>query len=118
MADVVSSRTPEGWPNRCPLCEAEIRIEPSLPFGDAPCPRCGVLLWFVRFDSETRYYEEEHAEAIRERLRQLIWRNFGVVPDEQDSEAMLDLVNELRMDSIDFVEMAVECEEEFEGADE
>jgi acyl carrier protein len=43
----VSSRTPEGVPNRCPLCGARVCIEPSQPPGDAPCPRCGHLLWFL-----------------------------------------------------------------------
>lgn len=41
-----SSRTPEGVPNRCPVCGAEVCIEPSVPPGDAPCPCCGHLLWF------------------------------------------------------------------------
>ena len=43
----ISSRTPEGAPNRCPVCGNSIRIEPSIPPGDAPCPRCGSLLWFA-----------------------------------------------------------------------
>ena len=42
----ISSRTPEGVPNRCPLCGSDLRIEPSDPPGDAPCPNCGHLLWF------------------------------------------------------------------------
>ena len=42
-----SSRTPEGTPNRCPVCNAEVRVEPSTPPGDAPCPNCGHLLWFA-----------------------------------------------------------------------
>jgi hypothetical protein len=42
----ISSRTPEGEPNYCPICNVAIRIEPSRPPGDAPCPSCGVLLWF------------------------------------------------------------------------
>jgi hypothetical protein len=41
-----SSRTPEGQPNRCPFCKKAIRIEPSSPLGDAPCPHCGCLIWF------------------------------------------------------------------------
>lgn len=44
----ISSRTPEGQPLRCPCCGGEIRIEPSQPTLDAPCPRCGQLLWFPR----------------------------------------------------------------------
>jgi anti-sigma B factor antagonist len=44
---VISSRTPEGTPNHCPVCGAFLRIEPSGPTGDAPCPRCGHLLWFT-----------------------------------------------------------------------
>src|SRR5262249_52487779 len=42
------SRTPEGIPNRCPVCGSAVRIEPSSPSGDAPCPTCGHLLWFTR----------------------------------------------------------------------
>ena len=41
-----SSRTPEGEPNRCPLCGKRLRLEPSEPSRDAPCPFCGCLLWF------------------------------------------------------------------------
>jgi len=46
---VISSRTPEGRPNRCPICGNDLRIEPSLYTLDAPCPRCGHLLWFAPF---------------------------------------------------------------------
>lgn len=42
----ISSRTPEGTPNRCPVCDHDFRMEPSLPSGDAPCPACGSLVWF------------------------------------------------------------------------
>jgi hypothetical protein len=41
-----ASRTPEGEPNQCPICGREVRLEPSRPPGDAPCPNCGHLLWF------------------------------------------------------------------------
>ena len=40
--DSISSRTPEGGPNRCPVCGKSICIEPSMPPG-APCPNCGSL---------------------------------------------------------------------------
>jgi hypothetical protein len=43
---VIESRTPEGAPNRCPICGKELVIEPSKPTMDAPCPHCGHLLWF------------------------------------------------------------------------
>jgi excisionase family DNA binding protein len=42
----ISSRTPEGAPNTCPLCGLELKIEPSRESLDAPCPACGKLLWF------------------------------------------------------------------------
>jgi anti-anti-sigma factor len=45
---VISSRTPEGQPSRCPVCGSHDRVEPSDPAGEAPCPRCGHLLWFTR----------------------------------------------------------------------
>src|SRR5688572_243559 len=43
----ISSRTPEGWPNRCPVCGHAIKITPSPRTFDAPCPHCGHLLWFA-----------------------------------------------------------------------
>lgn len=44
----ISSRTPEGTPNRCEICGHRVRVEPSLGTLDAPCPCCGHLLWFAR----------------------------------------------------------------------
>src|SRR5260221_13168626 len=45
---IPASRTPEGTPNRCPICGKSVRIEPSsFPTMDAPCPHCGHLLWFT-----------------------------------------------------------------------
>ena len=43
---IISSRTPEGEPNRCSVCDTEVRLDPSQPLGDAPCSNCGHLLWF------------------------------------------------------------------------
>ncbi len=48
---VISSRTPEGRPNLCPVCGSAIKIEPSDPTSDAPCPNCGHLLWFTWKDA-------------------------------------------------------------------
>jgi anti-sigma B factor antagonist len=44
---IISSRTPEGQPNRCLVCGSDLRIEPSAATGDAPRSRCGHLLWFT-----------------------------------------------------------------------
>jgi hypothetical protein len=43
---IISSRTPEGERRRCPICGNDLRIEPSVPTRDAPCPTCGCLIWF------------------------------------------------------------------------
>jgi hypothetical protein len=44
MNAVVSSRTPEGVPGRCPVCRGFVCVETSWPTGDATCPHCGVLV--------------------------------------------------------------------------
>jgi hypothetical protein len=45
---MISSRTPEGDRQRCPLCGQLTRIEPStFPTRDATCPRCGQWLLFA-----------------------------------------------------------------------
>ena len=59
----VASRTPEGEPNQCPNCAAELNLAPARPPGDAPCPNCGSLLWFDESISDwrplTRYAVED-----------------------------------------------------------
>jgi len=62
-----ASRTPEGDSNRCPLCGKELRIEPSRPPGDAPCPYCGHLLWFSDVQSETRLVHQ-----TKQQIRSLV----------------------------------------------
>jgi PTS system fructose-specific IIA component/PTS system nitrogen regulatory IIA component len=54
----LATRTPEGEPNRCPVCGKVLKLEPSEPARDAPCPHCGSLVWFI----ETA---NTHAPAIR-----------------------------------------------------
>src|SRR5436305_2000746 len=44
----ISSRTPEGWPGRCPTCGHRLRVEASPTTHDATCPRCGALVWLSR----------------------------------------------------------------------
>jgi hypothetical protein len=65
--DVISSRTPEGQPGRCPICHASFRIEPSQPCGDAPCPCCGHLIFFVGRAGEHRLLAR--GRAIRPTVR-------------------------------------------------
>ena len=43
----VSSKTPEGIPNCCPVCGKPVVLEPSDPAGAPPCSHCGHLLWFI-----------------------------------------------------------------------
>lgn len=42
-----ASSTPEGRTSLCPVCGADLAIDPSLSSTDASCPRCGYLLWFT-----------------------------------------------------------------------
>jgi hypothetical protein len=66
---IISSRTPEGDPNRCVVCGNELQIEPSATtgnIGDAPCPHCGCLVWFdIQTLSQTELPTEEIARKIR-----------------------------------------------------
>jgi len=63
MTAIVSSRTPEGRPNRCPICKATVYLEPSQPLGDAPCPACGSLLFYVVSDKDSRLYDARSVSA-------------------------------------------------------
>lgn len=74
----ISSKTPEGSPNQCPICNQKIVIEvSSFPTHDAPCPKCGHLLSFTG-ESKNQitilpYNPLKKREKNAKPLSQLIW---------------------------------------------
>jgi acyl carrier protein len=98
----ISSRTPEGTPNRCPVCGQAVRVEPSRPFDDAPCPACGTLLWFVSVGTEPRVIDPQASGLI-----EIVAERLGVTPEEVRAGRL----GELGLDSLDVVELIMELEE-------
>ena len=90
----VSSRTPEGFPSRCPLCGAETNLEFSEPTGDAPCPRCGHLLW--------------RSAQLLEELRRALAETLSIPVAELGPETALD---DFRADSLAVVELVMRLED-------
>jgi len=86
----IASRTPEGMPGRCPICDAEFSVVPSQPFGDAPCPACGARLWFAHLDGETWLLDSSRAD--RDQLLQL---ERQIAAGHSDSLDMVELVMQL-----------------------
>jgi signal recognition particle GTPase len=89
----ISSRTPEGQPNRCPVCGQRLRLSPSWPSADAPCPSCGSLVWFSRARVRRAKVEPPSAvdftlEDFRKHLEQL--KRTGAI-GEVEPEAEEDL---------------------------
>jgi acyl carrier protein len=107
----ISSRTPGGVPNHCPLCGAAICVEPSEPPGDAPCPNCGALLWFTKSPDALLFWDDAEVQPLRQAIMDTIRANLGVNPNEP-----IDLfANMAEMsDSLEEVEMMMELGEEFE----
>ncbi|MDF1746911.1 MAG: acyl carrier protein [Gimesia sp.] len=96
----ISSRTPEGFPSHCPLCEASVNIEFSDPAGDAPCPQCGCLLWASAelVQSITRYSLDLLGTAP-----------YAITVDTRFSDLNAD-----SLDSLDLVELVMKLEDEYD----
>ena len=92
----VSSRTPEGFPSRCPLCGATTDLEFSDVARDAPCPNCGHLLW--------------KSAQLLEKLQRVLSETLSLPDQEIGPQTSLD---DLRGDSIDVVELVMRFEDEF-----
>lgn len=89
-------------PNRCPLCGQAVRLEPSQPFGDAPCPACGSLLWFVTSDAGPRFFDPEATGLLT-----VVAERLGISPAALREGRLA----ELGIDSLDVVELVMELEE-------
>src|SRR6266496_150438 len=72
---MIASRTPEGDPNRCPVCGKDCRLEPSLPARDGPCPHCGHLLWFGEAPGS-------EASDMKSVVLHILQARFGPLPPE------------------------------------
>jgi hypothetical protein len=71
---VIASRTPEGDPNRCPVCGNALKLEPSIDTRDGPCPHCGHLLWFAHASQHGQQSEEQ---SLAEMVLTLANARFG-----------------------------------------
>jgi acyl carrier protein len=60
---IISSRTPEGEPHQCPICDALSNLDPSYSGGDSCCPQCGHLLWWFQ-DRLGKDYGVEPADVL------------------------------------------------------
>src|SRR5262245_10267541 len=107
----ISSRTPEGTPNRCPVCGKDARPEPLSPplFGEVRCSRCGCLLWFVRVQSAIRFWENEKAESVRERVIEIVAENLGVDKEQVRLDPSLEFLGWV-LDELDFADLELEIE--------
>lgn len=103
----ISSRTPEGQPNHCPVCQADVCIEPSPLFGDATCPRCGSLLWFFNTPSQSFVRKQAGSDQIQERLIAYLAEQLGVEPSRITEDTSLE-----GLDSLDITELVMELEAE------
>jgi acyl carrier protein len=93
---MISSRTPEGFPTRCPVCGANTNIEFSPEAGDALCPNCGTLLW--------------QSAVVLDRLFELFGEQLGVSRENFTADTRLDVANGPH-DSLDTVELVMQLEE-------
>lgn len=108
---MISSRTPEGEPARCPLCGAQVKVEPSVLIGDAPCPCCGHLLWFVQTPGFTTLFDAVESKGRRERLIEGVAQQLNVPADRIPNNATF--LDDFGGDSLDMVELVIELEDEF-----
>lgn len=93
-----ASRTPEGFPSRCPLCHAAVFVDYSSVGHDAPCPCCGVLL--------------RQADQITANVVDTLAGVLGVSPGVLTADTAL---AKLRIGSLDAVELVMQLEETLEG---
>lgn len=108
----ISSRTPEGEPAKCPLCMASIAVEPTVFIGDACCPRCGQLLWFIQTAEAARLFDSQSNLTMKNRILSAIANQLGIDRDRVMNNPSL--FKESGVDSLDQVELAMAIEEEFD----
>ena len=68
---VISSRTPDGLPNYCPICGKPVVVEPSTESLDATCPHCGCLMWFSKAHRSPKHEVKHHIRQLVDEIRSI-----------------------------------------------
>ena len=104
------SHTTDTEAGNCPICDAEIGLDPTKKFGEARCTSCGEVIWLIRFSHGVMAFKP--AERVRQRSPQAVLAEYlGIDESKFENQAELDL----GIDSLDFVELVMELEEETAG---
>ena len=90
---------------------ADVIVTPSVFTGDATCPRCGQLLWFIQTEETTRLFDGQQSSTIRDRIVDIVANRLGVDGDKISNHHTV--LRDFGVDSLDAVELVMELEEEF-----
>jgi acyl carrier protein len=91
---------------------ANVVVEPSVFIGDATCPRCGQLLWFIQTADTAQLFDAQQSQERKDRVIEIIANQLGVDRDKiANNPALFDAIG---ADSLDVVELVMELEEELD----
>ena len=91
---------------------ANVIVEPSVFIGDATCPRCGQLLWFIQTPESTRFFDARQTSPTRDRVIDIVANQLGVDRDKVANNPSF--LNDFCADSLETVELIMKIEEEFD----
>ena len=97
-----------------PVCATHIRLEPSRPAGDAPCPCCGHLLWFIEVGEQQYCVDSRSASSVRERLVSVFAKHLGRSAAELEASIQrgdFSFLQDRETDSLDVMQLVMEIEE-------
>lgn len=91
---------------------ANVIVEPSVFIGDATCPCCGQLLWFIQTADTAQLFDARQSQERQDRVIKIITKQLGVDRDKiANNPALFDAIG---ADSLDVVELVMELEAEFD----
>lgn len=110
--------------DRCPLCGAameEMAVNCRIFFGEMWCPGCRHRLWYLNTSDGCLFFNAFTCTPICEQAIDVLAQILGVSADElllasaSPDQLWIDRVSELRVDSLDAVELTIEFENELEN---
>ena len=104
------SQETEFTTNCCPSCKTDIRVEPSILFGEMACPKCSKRLWYLVAADSARLFDFESSTDLQKRAITFIAQRMEVDADELSADPSI--LNNLETDSLEALELLMDLEEE------
>jgi len=106
----MSSQSHPAKNNACPLCDATVKPDTAVLFGEIDCPECAKRLWYLTLADSARCFEYDSSGDLQQQAIDIIAERYELDPGKLAADATM--LNGVETDSLAALELIMDLEDE------